>query len=136
MPTALSYGSQTVDGIVLPWELSSRDTHEAITHFCGVRGESRIDCSSGGRTLEIPVLVYTTKSNTQAKLSGYLESIDNRFRTPESHTLVVTSEAGRPSFIDCSYIGMRIVEEPKLDHAGSLGGLPFATVIVIFRQHR
>jgi hypothetical protein len=135
MASALTFGSVSVPGIVLPWQLGGRDLHEQITKFCGVRGESRINCMPGGRTLEIPVLVYASQFNTREKLSQWLDVFDRSSGELPALSLLVNSEAGRPRFADTSYSGMQIVEEPKIDEAGSLGGGAFAVVMFIFRQH-
>lgn len=135
MPTAITFGEILVPGMVLPWQLGGRDEHSQITKFCGVRGESRINCMPGGRTLEIPVIVYGSQFNTRAKLSQWLENYDTLHGGDPAQTLVVTSDASRPTFAHTSYSGMVIMEEPKIDEAGSLGGGAFAVVMFIFRQH-
>jgi hypothetical protein len=134
MATALSFGSHNIQGIVLSWEEPSRETHEMTTKFFGVRGESRIDGSPAGRSLEIPVLVYSSPFNTQAKLSNYLRELDLALRGFAA-TLVVSSSVARPAYPECSFDGFRIVEEPKMDVVGSLGGGAFAVVLFYFRCH-
>jgi hypothetical protein len=133
MANALSFSSHNIQGIALPWQLPTHETHQATTKFFAVKGESRIDGEHAGRSLEIPVLVYSAQFNTQAKLSGYLREMDLALRG-FSATLVVHSSVDHPPFTDCVFDGFQIVEEPKIDAAGSLGGGAFAVVLFLFRQ--
>ena len=132
MPTALKH-TFTVPGIVLQFPTPTRDLKEVTTKFWGVRGESRITGGLSGRTLEIPVLVYGEQFNTQAKLSNWFEKLIQY--QGFASTLVVTSDADRPPYEDCSFDYAIMLEPPKIDEAGSLGGGAFAPIVFIFRQH-
>lgn len=136
MPTALRHKIE-IPGIVLPWTVPPRELQQMTTKFWGVRGESRINGDMAGRTLEIPVLVYDeTRFNTQAKLSHYLDRDVGQNLVGETATLVIESEADRPPYNDCTFEGPVILDGPKLDFAGTLGGGAWAMVLFFFRQHR
>lgn len=135
MPTALRHKIE-IPGVVLPWTVPTRELQQMTTKFWGVKGESRIVGGTAGRTLEIPVLVYdAARFNTQAKLSTFLDRDLDQI-VGEVATLVVVSEADRPPYNHCSFEGAMIVEGPKLDAAGTLGGGAWAVVLFAFRQHR
>lgn len=135
MPTALRHKIE-IPGLVLPWVVTSREIQQMTTKFWGVKGESRINGDTAGRTLEIPVLVYhESRFNTQEKLSRFLDR-DVQNQIGETATLVVTSEAGRPPFNYCTFDGAMTIDGPKLDVAGTLGGGAWAIVVFNFRQHQ
>lgn len=135
MPTALRHKIE-IPGVVLPWVVPTRELQSMTTKFWGVKGESRIDGNTAGRTLEIPVIVYhATRFNTQAKLSQFLDR-DVQNMVGELTTLVVTSESDRPPFNYCSFEGALTLDGPKLDFAGTLGGGAWAHVLFVFRQHQ
>lgn len=125
----------SVPGIVLPWPLGPRELQVMTTKFWGVRGESRIDGRAAGRQIEIPVLVYDDSMPTRQKLSLWLDKDVDQDWKGQTTTLVVNSAAGRPSFPDTTFDGAIILQEPKIDEAGTLGGIAFAVVQFVFRQH-
>lgn len=135
-PIALRH-AKLIPGIVLPWVLPPRELKMSVTPFWGVKGESAIIGGSAGRSLEIPVLVYDEEGrfDTRGKLSAFLDELDDDM-LGKTATLTVESEAGRPLFRDATFTGGFIVEAPKIDEAGTLGGGAWAIVMFTFRQHR
>lgn len=135
-PVALRH-KIVIPGLVLPWQLPPREVHQMTTKFWGVRGESRIRGKPAGRTLDIPVVVFDEdgRFNTRAKLSTWLDRDVNRDLIEDEATLTVESEAGHPPFEHCTFEGAFILDGPKIDHAGTMGGDAFAICRFIFRQH-
>lgn len=135
MPTALRHKIE-IPGLVLPFVVPSHELQQMTTKFWGIKGESRIHGNTAGRTLEIHVLVYhATRFTTQEKLARFLDR-DVEAMIGEESTLVVTSEAARSPFNNCSFEGHITLDGPKLDVAGTLGGGAWAHVVFVFRQHR
>ena len=135
MPTALTH-AKTIPGQVLPWVVPPREPQEMTTKFWGVRGESRIYGDTGGRILDIPVLVYdAAQFPSRDRLSTYLDRTVNRDMMGKEATLTVGGVAGHPPFEHCSFEGCVIIDGPKLDEAGTLGGGAWALCRFIFRQH-
>lgn len=132
MATALQHVF-TVPGIVLPIAMPTKELQQVTTKFWGVNGESRIVGGVAGRTIEIPVLVYGSQFNTQAKLASWLDKLEQY--QGKTDTLIITSDVNRPPLKDCSFDFAMTIEPPKLDEAGSLGGGAFSTTVFIFRQH-
>lgn len=127
-----------IPGMVLPWIVPPREVHQMTTKFWGVVGESRIDGKPAGRTLEIPVLVYDEGGalNTQQKLARFLDDDCGRILQGQTTTLVVESEAARPSFQHSTFEGVLVLDGPKIDVVGNLGGGAWAQCVFIFRQHQ
>lgn len=132
MPTALQH-EFTVPGMVLKFALTSREMQVFATKFAGVKGESRINGLTAGRTLDIPVIVYGDQFSTQAQLSQWFEDLKDR--QGNTATLTITSDVNRPPFPDCTFDGAIMVSEPLLDEAGSLGGGAWSIIRFLFRQH-
>ncbi len=132
MPTALQHVF-TVDGIVLPIQMSARELQQVTTKFWGVKGESRISGKVAGRSIDIPVLVYGDQFNTRAKLATWFDGLEQY--QGMVGTLRITSDVSRPAIKDCSFDFAMMVTDPKLDEAGSLGGGAFVTARFLFRQH-
>lgn len=127
-----------IPGMVLPWVVPPREVQQMTTKFWGVVGESRIEGKTAGRTLEIPVLVYDEDGalNTRQKLSRFLDDDCGRILQGQTATLVVESEADRPAFNHATFDGLVILEGPKLDVVGNLGGGAWAGCVFLFRQHQ
>lgn len=132
MATALQHAF-TVPGITLPLQMGTRELQQVTTKFWGVVGESRINGRTGGRFVEVPVLVYGDQFNTQAKLASWFDSLYQY--QGRVGTLQITSDVNRPALKDCSFDSAVMVTDPKIDEAGSLGGGAFAVIRFLFRQH-
>lgn len=135
MPTALQH-SITVPGVVLSWILPSREPQIATTKFWGVKGESSIFGQAGGRTLDIPVVVYDAgQFPGRPQLAAWLNNVVGRDEVGKTATLTVSSAAGHPPFENTRFEAVFVLEGPKIDEVGSLGGGAFAICRFIFRQH-
>lgn len=136
MPTALRH-KISIPGVVLPWRVVPREVQRMNTKFWGLTGESSIFGGTAGRTLEIPVLVYDeNRFVTRQSLSRFIDRDLNLDMVGEEATLTVESDAARPPFQNASFEGCVVIDGPKLDEAGSLGGGAWAICVFIFRQHK
>jgi len=131
-----------VPGIVLDgMAITPRELQEMTTKFWGVNGESRIFGDTGGRTLDIPVLIYDEdeldpKFTTKQELSEYLDETLNQDHIGATAALTIHSQSQHGDFSECTFDGLILLPGGiKIDHAGSLGGGPFAICRFIFRQH-
>lgn len=122
-----------VEGIVLPLQMPTRELQQVTTKFWGIRGESRINGGTAGRFIEVPIVVYATRFNTQQKLSAWFDDL-NQYQGRTS-TLQIFSEADRPAMRDCTFDGALMETAPKMDIAGSLGGGAWMIARFLFRQH-
>ena len=132
MPTALQHVF-TVPGTVLPLRIGTRELQEVATKFWGVKGESRITGGTGGRFVEIPVLVYGAQFANQGQLASWFDQLGQY--QGQTGTLVITSAVNRPALQDCSFDMAALLTDPKIDEAGMLGGGAFAEISFLFRQH-
>ena len=132
MPTALQHAF-TVPGVTLPFQMPARELQQVTTKFWGVAGESRISGGTAGRSIEVPVLVYGDQFNTQAKLAAWFDGLSAY--QGKVATLRITSSVNRPALKDCSFDAAIMVDSPKIDEAGSLGGGAWVIVRFLFRQH-
>ena len=134
-PTPEIIPGVAIEGLILP----PRELQVRTTKFWGVTGESRIQGKTGGRQLDIPVLLYddsgTPKFTTKAELATYIDDDLNQQLVGQTASMTVHSESNYPAFTNCTFDGIVILGGIKTDHAGSLGGGPFALGRVIVRQH-
>jgi hypothetical protein len=136
MATAVNFNGNNTKGVVLeglensPSKLQFHDRK-----FWGVSGVSRIYGNQAGREITVPVLIYdATDFDTAAKLSDYIDTTLNRDRAGTNGGLLITSEAAHSSFPDCTFEGAMLVDGPKKDTAGTLGGGYWAIVLMHFTQ--
>lgn len=134
MATALQHAI-AIPGVVLPWILPSREPQVMTTKFWGVNGESSIYGGYAGRTLDIPVIVYDSgQFPGRPQLAAWLNNTIGRDQIGQLATLTVNSAVGHPPFENCRFEACIVIEGPKVDEVGSLGGGAFAVCRFIFRQ--
>jgi hypothetical protein len=131
-------GNPTIDvkGVALEGlEISPRLLKVMDRDFWGVSGTSRIFGGYGKRTITVPVLVYdATLYDTAEKLADYIDTELNTTHKGATGTAEVTSESDHDAFTDCSFEGAQLLEGPKKDFAGTLGGGYWAIVVLQFTQ--
>lgn len=134
MAAALRH-SITIPGVVLPWVLPSREPQIATTKFWGLKGESAIFGQNAGRTLDIPVVVYDAgQFPGRSQLATWLNTVVGDAEIGKVATLTVESDAGHPPFEQCRFEGVLVMEGPKIDEVGNLGGGAFAICRFVYRQ--
>lgn len=136
MSTALTFAGYTVKGVTLDGcQFGERALQFHDRKFWGVTGVSRIYGQYGQRTLQIPVLLYdVTDFDTARKVADYVDVTLNNTIVGQNGTLAITSESDHASFADCTFEGARILEGPKKDEGGTLGGKYFAVILLQFTQ--
>lgn len=152
MPTAVSLiedpgGTPTthldVRGIVLEGILvAPRSIQEKLTKFWGVDNESYIFGGRGGRDIHVPVLIYDNDTededyprfDTSQKLADYIAGTLNGSKMGFDGQLTITSQSNYSPFDDCRFGGAALVDGPKHDDAGLLGGQYWAICVLMFRQ--
>lgn len=120
-------------------QIEPRGIQRKTTKFWGVDNESHIFGGRGGRDINVPVLIYDDAEEdpifpTAADLSGYIDHTLNGSALGSVGVLQITSESDHPDFDDCTYSGATLIEGPKHDIAGNLGGGYWAICILHFRQ--
>ena len=139
MPNALTHASTpqlVIPGMVLEgFVLPMREPQSMTTKFWGLRGESRINGKPGGRSLDIPVLLYDPSLSTKAALATYIDDTLNVNQIEKIGALTIHSQSDYSAFADCTFEGCVLLGGIKIDYAGSLGGGPFAMCRFLFRQH-
>lgn len=137
MPTAIRH-IETVPGVALAgFAVPPRELQQRTTKFWGVKGESVILGATGGRDLNVPVIIYDEGRFTTARaLSNYLDTnLQNMIG--KTRRLTVESLSDHPGFLDCTFIGFTLGPEGiKKDVAGTLGGSFFCLGVLAFRQRR
>jgi hypothetical protein len=138
-PTGTPVNHIQAKGLVTRIEIGERALAEKITKFWGVDGESRIAGGYGGRDIQVEMTIYDDAEededfDTARKLADYLDVTLNTTKKGESGQLTITSESNHAPFDDCRFGGCALLEGPKLDVAGMLGGGYWADVVLMFRQ--
>lgn len=136
MPTALVFNGNTIKGVTLEgMEIQPRKLQFHDRKFWGVSGISRIFGQAGDREILIPLLIYDPATFTTANiLSTYIDTTINGTLAGTHGTLTVTSESDHPAFTDVSFEGALIVDGPKKDEGGTLGGGYWVMVLAHFTQ--
>lgn len=129
--TLISVKGIVLDGIVI----EPRQLQRKVTKFWGVNNESHIYGGAGGRSITVPIIIYdVTDFNTARKVADYVNETLNGTALGEHGTLTVTSLSNHAAFADCTFDGFSLLEGPKHDDAGTLGGGYFAIGQLLFRQ--
>ena len=131
-----------IKGMVLEGvTIEQRSFKQKTNSFWGVSGESRIYGGTGGRSIQIPVLIYddsegTPDFDTARKLADYIDYTLNTDGIGKNGILKWISESDHSEHVDCSFEGAMLSpgDSPKKDEAGTLGGGYFAMVLLLFRQ--
>ena len=136
MATAVAFNGNNISGVVLEGiEIEPRRLQFHDRKFWGVTGVSRIFGEAGERGITVPVLIYDAAVfTTAALLSTYIDSTLNNTIVGTNGTLTITSESNHPAFTDCTFEGALLVEGPKKDEGGNLGGGYWAIVLMHFTQ--
>jgi hypothetical protein len=67
-------------------------------------------------------------------LAVYIDTTLNNTLAGTNGSLVITSESDHPTFLDCTFEGALIVDGPKKDEGGTLGGGWWAVVLLHLAQ--
>ena len=138
MPNAITFNGNITKGVALEGlEMQPRLLQFHDRKFWGINGISRIYGGYGPRPITVPVIIYDSANvdfNTAEKLSDYIDQTLNNTRVGSNGTLEIHSESDHDPLTDCTFQGAMILEGPKLDTAGSLGGGYWAIVLMNFLQ--
>jgi hypothetical protein len=124
-------------GLATRITIEPRAVLRKVTQFFGVDAESHIFGGRGGRPILVQVQLYDTANidfDTPLKLSTYVDNTLNGTAVGKTGQLTITSESNHPPLDDVTYSGAMLLEGPKPDLVGSLGGGYWADVVLIFRQ--
>jgi len=136
MATAITFAGVNTKGVVLEGlQIPPRTLQFHDRKFWGVTGVSRIYGQYGERHIVVPVLIYdATDFDTARKLSDYIDVTFNNTRAGTNGSLTIVSQADHSSFSDCTFEGAMLMEGPKKDEAGTLGGGYWAIVLLHYTQ--
>lgn len=136
MATAITFNGNNTKGVVLEgMEIQPRKLQFHDRKFWGVSGVSRIYGQFGDRDITIPLLIYdATDFDTARKLSDYIDVTFNNDRVGTNGSLTVISESNHRVLDDCTFEGALIIDGPKKDEGGTLGGGWWAVVLLHFSQ--
>jgi hypothetical protein len=128
----------TIKGLVLEgFQISPRLLQNHDRKFWGVAGVSRIFGEAGQREIIAPVLIYDSANvdfNTAEKLSDFIDETLNTTHTGKNGWAEFTSEADHDPYTDITFEGAMLLEGPKLDVIGNLGGGYWAVCLFQFTQ--
>lgn len=143
-PTAVQLTNATpgdlldIPGMVVDIAVETRPIQRRVNKFFGVDGESIITGGSGGRQITVRMVVYDTSAtplfDTARKLSDFLDYDVATEGLEQKGTLTLVSESDHSPFADTVFDGMQIIDGPKPDSAGTVGGDYWAEVLLSFRQ--
>ncbi|MGD9632197.1 MAG: hypothetical protein AB7G28_20640 [Pirellulales bacterium] len=131
MTTNLSVKGVVLEGL----RIDQRLIQEKITKFWGINNESRIFGGRGGREINVPVIIYdTTDFDTPRKLSDYIHGTLNGTAQGTGGQLTIMCPSNPSPLDDVRYGGAVLLDGPKKDDAGTLGGQYWAICVLSFRQ--
>lgn len=152
-PAAIVFGTTPaiVPGVVLAADIGERDVQSHDRKFWGVFGESSIFGQAGKRELLFQVLIYdlsgTPLFDTARKLSFYIDHDLGDSFIGTTGDLIPISPAfrgdvnvssgtytGYGKYQDTRFDGARIIDGPKHDDAGTVGGNWWTEVVMKFTQ--
>jgi hypothetical protein len=129
--THLDVHGYVLEGLVI----EPRPTQRKTTKFWGVNNESQIYGGRGGRNILVPVIVFKVGTyTTAALLADYINATLNGSALGTKGILTITSLSNHSAFDDTTYDGFALVEGPKQDVGGTLGGQYWAIGQLLFRQ--
>lgn len=136
MPNAVTFNGNITKGVALEGlQIAPRLLQFRDTKFWGTLGVSRIYGGYGQRPITVPVMIYdATDFNTAEKLADYIDQTLNNSRVGTNGSLEIHSESDHDPFLDCTFEGFTLLEGPKKDDAGTLGGGYFAIGLMHFNQ--
>ena len=124
--------------IVTDINIEQRPVQRRVTKFFGVDGESVIKGGKGGRNIAVRMLIYDQSGspafNTSRKLADFLDYTVGTDALEKNGTLTLVSDSDHSPFADTTFDGMQVLDGPKPDAAGTLGGNYWAEVLLVFRQ--
>jgi len=128
-----------IPGTVERFAVPSRDPQSSRRHFFGVKGESEIRGEPGGRTLQIPILVFerSNKFPDFQTLSLFFSANIGPQISKNGILQIINSDGNAIlTFPDCTLDAATIRDQPGIikDYAGTIGGKYFCMADFTFRQ--
>lgn len=129
-----------VKGMVLEGlRIDPRVLQRKVNKFWGVDGESHIWGGKGGREITIPVIIYDDAEVSPAydsanDLADFIDDDLNGSKLGLTGSLEITSPSDHSDFVDVTFNGAVLLDGPKQDVAGTVGGDYWAICMLLFRQ--
>jgi len=135
---SIRFTSLLIPGIVEPFAVPSREVQVSRMHFFGVQGESEIRGESGGRTIQIPMLVYDdgNKFPSRDSLAVFFSTQVGKLIGKNGVLSILRDGFAQETYPECTLDAANIRAYPGivLDVAGTLGGKYFCQADFTFRQ--
>lgn len=130
----VTFSGTKITCLVLPYQMNAPELQVWRTQFAATVGTSEIIGGAGGRVIELPLVLRSTKFDTRVKLETYIDTELNSKLTGINGTLIIEPghslrepvegvaqpELPKLTYLDCTCHGFSRITDPKPDFAGTM----------------
>lgn len=122
-----------VVAIVLPYTIAPPDLQVWRTQFAATHGVSEIIGGSGGRSIELPLVLRKASYRTRTDIEDAMNALDALVGV-HGELRIYLHDGSQVIYPDCTCHGFQRMSDPKPDEAGTMGaGVGRWTVQVMAR---